>query len=154
MCARRAKRPHPCDQLVEGERLRHVVVGTEREARNEIVDLAVCGEHEDPRLRQLAVHRSAYLVAVRLRKVPVEDYDVIVECARLGERASPVERHVHGCALAAQPAGDGLGDPRLVLGNQHAHEPKSRPVLMRDLNAVVADAGQQDRHVCPGHLLE
>ena len=69
----------------------------------------------------LGVERPAHVVAVQRREVPVEHDDVVGMHARVEERLRPVERDVDRRALAAQAAGDRVGDARLVLGDQDPH---------------------------------
>jgi len=55
------------------------------------------------------------------REVAVEHHDVVGDDPRLEERLRAVGRDVDGHALAPQAARDRGRDPRLVLGDQHAH---------------------------------
>src|SRR3712207_7079184 len=58
---------------------------------------------------------------IYLGQVTVEQHDVVRRDPRLVEGLGAVVRDVDGDPLAAQPAGDRVGDPRLVLGQQNAH---------------------------------
>ena len=71
----------------------------------------------------------ADLVAVHSRQVAVEHDDVVGEHARLVERVVSRLGHVHRDALTPQAAGDGVGDARLVLGDQYPHG-QSRPAFL------------------------
>src|SRR5918999_351758 len=109
------------DELVEGERLGHVVVGAEREAVHEVLRAGGSGEHQHPGVVVLVAERAAHLVAVHDREVAVEHHDVVAVQARLVESGGAVVGDVDGHALAAQPARDGVRDPAFVLGDEHPH---------------------------------
>jgi hypothetical protein len=54
-------------------------------------------------------------------QVAVEQDDVVGHDPRLVEGGGAVVGDVHRHALAAQPAGEGGGDPLLVFGDEDAH---------------------------------
>ena len=79
------------------------VVGAEREAVHQVLHLAVGGEHQDARLRLLAMDGLADRVAVQLGQVAVEHEHVVVARARLGERARPLDVLRDKNAQSAEP---------------------------------------------------
>jgi hypothetical protein len=109
------------DELGPVEGLGQVVVGTEREAVDEVVGRVGGGEHQDLRLALVRRQQAADLVAVQLGQVAVEHDHVVVDHARLHERARAVVGDVDGHALAPQPAGDRPREALLVLRNQDPH---------------------------------
>ena len=75
------------DELGPVERLGQVVVGAEREPVDEVVDAVGGGEHQDLGLALVGRQAAADLVAVQLGQVAVEHDDVVVDDARLEQRA-------------------------------------------------------------------
>jgi hypothetical protein len=121
------------DQLGEGERLGHVVVGAEREPVDQVVDAGGGGQHKHAAVGLLPAQRATDVVAVHHRQVAVEHHHVVGVQARLVERAGAVVGNVDRHALAPQPARDRIGDPSLVFGHQHAHpvQGSERPAPFR-----------------------
>ena len=115
------QRAHARHELGERERLRHVVVGAERQAVDEVVDSRGCREHQEAAVGLFRAQRPADVVAVHGGQVAVEHDDVIGRQTRLVERAGAVVRDVDGHALTPKPAGDRVCDPAFVLGQEHAH---------------------------------
>ena len=109
------ERPHPRDELGEGERLGQVVVGSEAEAVDAVFDRAGGGEHQDAPVASLGDERAADPIAVHAWQVPVEHEHVVVGERQVRERVVPVERDVDGHALAAQPCGDRVGKLGVIL---------------------------------------
>ena len=127
------ERPQPRHELGEGKGLGHVVVGAEREAVDEIVGPRRGGEHQHSAVGLLVAQRAADLVAVQLGQVAVEHDHVVGVQPRLVQGGGAVVGHVDRHALAAQSAGQGVGDPAFVLGKQHAHriQGSERPPTLR-----------------------
>ena len=123
---RRPERPHPRDQLDEGERLGQVVVGAEREARDLVLDRAARGQHDHPGEHALVGELAADLVAGHARQVAVEHDDVVARQRRLAVAVVAVERDVDRHALAAEAACDRLGQLGFVLDYQYPHSQSPR----------------------------
>ena len=109
------------DQLGEPKRLGQVVVGSERQAVDHVVEAAGRGQHQDLDLGALEHERATDVVAVQLGQVAVQHDHVVGVHPRFEERVGAVAGDVHGQTLAAQPAGDGVGYAPFVLGDEHAH---------------------------------
>ena len=116
---------HAGDELGEAERLGQVVVGAEGQPLDEVVGRAAAVSMRIRVSGCSATQRAAHVVAVHLGQVAVQHDDVVGVDARAVERLGAVGRDVDGGAVAAQALGDGGGDARLVLGEQHAHMTKA-----------------------------
>jgi len=128
------QRPHPGQQLGEGERLHEVVVGAVVEPRHAVVEAVPCGQHQHARLHleRLGPQLPAHLAPVRTGHGDVEADQVVGVDERLGEGLVAVVGHVDRVAVAPQPSGDGLGQLLLVVDDQHSHaarryRPPARP---------------------------
>ena len=121
-CGPATERPHPSDELIEIERLRQVVVGAQAEPVDAVSHGARRGQHQEPALTPVGYEGLADLVPVQARKVTVEDNDVIAVDGGVRHRIAPVQDDVDRHALAPQARGDGLGQPFVVLHNEHSHE--------------------------------
>ena len=73
-----------CEQLLQIERLRHVVVGAKLQAANAIVFLAARREHDDRRASSVT-QQSAQLEAVLSRQHHVQHDQIRRELPRLGD---------------------------------------------------------------------
>ena len=76
----------PCEQLLEGERLGEVVVGSRVEADDAIVHGVACRQHQHRRPDLLPAQAAADLEAVRPRQHHVEDDRVVRDGARHPQR--------------------------------------------------------------------
>jgi hypothetical protein len=81
------------------------------------------GQHQHAGVVALLGQSPADLVAVHRRKVAVEDDHVVAGQVHLAQRIGAVARDVDRHALAAQTARDRGRKLRLVLNDQHAHQP-------------------------------
>jgi hypothetical protein len=112
--------------LGERERLGEIVVGAEGKPVDHVVERARRGEHQHPRLGRLLGQRGAHLVAVQLRQVAIEHDDVVLVHARLVQRLGAVVGDIHRHGLAAQAAGDRVGEAGFVFGDQYTHGTSGR----------------------------
>jgi hypothetical protein len=126
--ARLAAPQHRADarqQLVEVERLGHVVVGTKVERAHLVDDLVAGGEHDD---RHLAVQpqAAADLEAVRPRHGDVEQHHVGPVVARGRQRRVAVGNRAHLEALVGQTPLEQPDDLRIVVDQQQpsCHTPQ------------------------------
>ncbi len=91
------------DQLTEGEGLAEVVVGTQPEPGHAILDASGGGQHEHPRRRGKLEELAADLVAVHAGQVTVEDDDLVIVDACLGESGFAIVGLVDREPFATQP---------------------------------------------------
>ena len=108
-------------QLIEGERLGHVVDGTGVEACDAVVDLAARGQHDHAQLRIGGPQRLEHLDPVAAREHAVEDHQR--EVLRKGEleRALTGGGNGDGVTLGAEAVLDEVGNRRLVFGDEDSH---------------------------------
>ena len=78
-------------------------------------------EHEDAGERLPGHQFPADVVAVDLGEVAVEHHHVVAVDGGLGQGRPPVQDNVHGHALAAQSARDGVGQPLFVFDQEDPH---------------------------------
>jgi hypothetical protein len=109
------------EQLVEGEGLRQVVVGSRIEPAHAILDRVTRGQHQDRRPDPVLAEPAADVEAVDARQHHVEDDRVVVDGLRHPESGFPAVRHVGRVPLLAQPAAEQLAELLLVLDHEHAH---------------------------------
>lgn len=105
---------HPRDQLIEEERLGHVVDGAQREAAHALGDVGAGGEHDDRRVRA-AVQRLEQLEPGHHGQHQIEHHEV--GWPRRDRRAG-LRAVAHQLDLepgAAEAAHQLRGDPRIVL---------------------------------------
>jgi len=119
--ARLVSRPQAREQLVEGERLREVVVGPGVETGHAILDSLASGQHQHRRPDVLGAKSPADLEAVEPGQHHVEDDHV--EARRLGhpDRFLTVPGDIGCMPFLAQAARQQLGKLALVLDDQHPH---------------------------------
>src|SRR5690606_38943119 len=72
-----AERPHPGDELGEGERFGQVVVGAQGQTLDPVVDAGRGGEHEHPHDVAGGDQFPDQLVTVHTGQVAVEDHHVV-----------------------------------------------------------------------------
>ena len=114
------------EQLLEAERLRHVVVGAPLEPVHGVVDLVTSGEHHDLDPGSASAELAEHLVAVDPRQADVEDHHVEGVGAELRERLLPRRRDDGREAVRTQALVEERGDTLLVLDDQHvAHADSS-----------------------------
>ena len=121
---RRPKRSHARHQLGELERLAQIVVGAQLEPLHAIAEGRRRGQHKHPRGCVVIHQLAADLVAVHARQVAVEHDHVIRVDGHVHQRVRAVQRDIDRHALAAKSLGDRLGQPGLVLHDQHSHRTK------------------------------
>jgi hypothetical protein len=110
------------EKLLEGERLREVVVGAGVEAADAVVDAVERGEEEDGRVETLAAERLAELDAVYAREKDVEDDDIVRSVAGHGEAIFAVVREVDRVAFLFEHAADYLGEAAFVFDEEEIHK--------------------------------
>jgi hypothetical protein len=116
-----AQGPDPGDQLGEGEWLGQVVIGAEVQPRHPLGQVPGGRQHEDPDRGAARGQRPAYLIPGHDRQVAVQDDHVVMVNGQALLRGSPVEDHVDGHGLAAQPVRDGAGQLPRILHHQNPH---------------------------------
>ena len=136
------QRVHPGDQLAHAERLRHVVVGADREPDEEVGLAVAGGEHQDR-----APARSRWM---RLQtSMPSRPGSMRSSTTRSGwmrsqsvDAARAVGRDLDRVALAAQAGGDGFGDRPLVLDHDdRPDQPVSRSRCKRGHTTRIRTGG-------------
>ncbi len=117
---------YPSDKLVEIERLRQVVVGAEAKPVDAVSYGARRGQHQYPALTPARHQDFADLVTVQPGKVAVEHDDVVAVHGGVRDGIAAIEHDVDRHALAPQAGGDRLGQPFVVLHDEHSHDPVPR----------------------------
>ena len=108
------------DDLLEAERLGHVVVATGGQAGDPVLDRVLGGEEQHGDVRVGGADAAEHVDAGQVGEHDVEHDDVGVE--RLGGADGGVagQRVVHLPALVAQGGGQQLGEGRLVVDHERA----------------------------------
>src|SRR5215211_178631 len=114
-------RPDPREQLIEGERLRDVVTGTEIEATQFRLEVGPCRDDHDRELGSLVVQLPQDGQPVQARQQQVEHDEVVPVAARAGKAGAAVARPVNDEPLRLQTARKEGEDSRLVLDDQDPH---------------------------------
>lgn len=118
-------------QLVEAERLGHVVRGAVVEARHRAGRGVARRQHDDREVVALGSQPAQHREAVDAGQADVERQQVEGLAARELGRLQAVADRARRVALGAQPLVDERGDARLVLGDEdarHPSVPSSAPV--------------------------
>ena len=118
-------RADPDGQLAQAERLREVVVGADREARDLVGLLGLRRQHQD-RGPPVPLDPLADLQTVHAREHEVEHDEIGLMFEVRFDRLRAVERDDDPVALALESGAHRLRDRRLVVDDQHgllAHRP-------------------------------
>ena len=144
-------RAHASEQLVDGERLGHVVGRAGVQGLDLVVDAVQRGEHDHRERRLDRPDAAQHLDALAPGQQPVEDHEVDVGAHRLALALQAVGADVDLMALGAQRLLQELGDARLVLDQQDAH----RPIVGRRLtdHGRSPYRGARRRSASAGHAL-
>ena len=125
------------EQLLEGDRLCEVVVGTDVEQRHTIGDVVPSGDNDDGRPAIAVAQRSAHLDSVHVAEPEVEQDRVVLVLGGEPDRLRPAGRPVDGVPLLLEAARDQGGQLRLVLDHQHSHGTRpSRRARGHDVSSV------------------
>ena len=116
------------DELARRERLRHVVVRAQLEARDAVDLLVARGEHHD-RQPRAGADRAAHVEAVGVGQLQIEDREPDVVPLELGEPLGAARRPDDAKAVALEVRADDRGDVLLVL--DHEDRPAARHVRHR-----------------------
>src|SRR5438132_5367620 len=92
------ERPHPRPQFRQLERLRQVVIGTDLEAAQAILQSAARGQHQDRGRVPAPPERFAHLPAVHARQHQVQDDDGVLPLAGQRQRLAAVLGTIDGVA--------------------------------------------------------
>ncbi len=109
-----------CQQLLETERLRHVVVRAEVQPADAVGRRVACGEEDHGHVDPVAAHALQDLEAVELGHRDVEDDEIGCRRCELGHGVSAVRRGLDLEADESEPDRDEVGDVLLVVDNQDA----------------------------------
>lgn len=119
--------PYPGDELLEGEGLRHIVVGSGVEGGDLARKLVAGGEHEDREAGLLATDPFKHLVSVEAGEHDVEEDDVHILVERETEPVVAVVR-AHGLvSVRCEAALEHARNARLVLHDKNPHKITSAP---------------------------
>jgi hypothetical protein len=116
-----AQGPDPGHQLGEVERLGQVVIRAQAQTLDPVGDGGGRGQHQHPARAPACGQVRADLVPVYPGQVPVQHDHVIAGQGHMIQRVLPVEGHIDGHALVAQPARHRLGEPPVIFHHQHSH---------------------------------
>src|SRR5262249_26167714 len=108
-------------QFVLVERLGHVVVGTEAQAADLVLDAGKPGEDQDRRLHLGDAQRAEHLEAGHVRKIQIEQDDVVVVEFTEIDALFPQIGGVDVEALGLHHQLDRLSGGAVVLNQQYAH---------------------------------
>ena len=124
-------RAHAGHQLLEAERLDHVVVGPDREAAHAVVGVAPGGqEHDRHAGRRGAGEAPVQLEAVHVGEHHVQQHEVGPHRRRGRQRLAPAGRRRGLEALVAQRGAQQLRDALLVIDHQDAGIGRRRRSLL------------------------
>ena len=112
------QRAHASNELTRGERLDEVVVGTELEADDAILDLALCGEHDDRHIGGIA-NGAANALAGKLGEHEVENDQVELMLLELLDSGLAVANAHDPIALALEVSGHRVANGLLVFNQQN-----------------------------------
>src|SRR5262249_34865381 len=119
------QRPDAGEQLVEVERLDHVVVRAGVEPGDAVLDRVARGQHQDRYVGGAGAQPTADLDAVEPGQHHVEHDQVGQPIARRGERVRSVLGGLDLVALEAEPPSEHRQDPRVVVDDEQAR-PRGR----------------------------
>ena len=128
--------PNAGHQLLEMEGFGNVVVGTEIETPNAILDLASSRKH-DHRDSALGSNASEEVEPIPIGQPDIEDGDIRVKCADSSHPGGGRRYRRDVEAFLAQPELDEFDDPGLVFDEQH---PTGRPDSCRTPERVRLDS--------------
>src|SRR5690606_35737059 len=111
--------PDPGEQLLEPERLGHVVVGAALQAGDGVVDRGARGEDDHGQCRAALPEPAQHGEAVDVGQPDVEHEELEVPAQRQDQRLLAGRHRGGGVPGGTQPLGDERGDPRLVLGDEN-----------------------------------
>ena len=114
-------RAHAREQLLEGERLGHVVVGAAVEPLDLLLDRAARGQHDHRQLGLARADRVEHLQAVLAGQHHVEQDQPVVARQRFELAALTVVGDGHGVAVGLQALLDEARQRALVFDDQDAH---------------------------------
>ena len=107
-------------ELLDRERLRHVVVGPELEPEHLVALVALRRQDDDRDAGVVLAHRLAHLEAVELGQHQVEEHEIGLLVEGLLDRLLAVLRDVDGVALEAEASLEAEPDRGVVLDDQDA----------------------------------
>src|SRR5204862_1471743 len=122
-CAQRRapqQRAHTLEELEHPEWLRDVLVRVEPEAAHLVRFLATRREDDHRHVVAVLADRGEHAVAIEPREHEIEDHEVRLPRARVGEPALAVLSDAHVVTLVAQIVGEPLGERRVVLDDEDA----------------------------------
>ena len=127
-------------ELLDAERLGHVVVAAQGEAAHLVLGRVARREKEHREARAAVAQAARHFEAVDARHHDVEDDQVRGERLHGVERLAAAVRHLHREVLVAQRHGDEIGDALLVVDDQdagrrlgcgdHVGTPRARPLAL------------------------
>ncbi|MDT4835843.1 hypothetical protein D3C84_638020 [compost metagenome] len=120
----------PGFQLLELERLDHVVVGAGGQAFDLVLPVPPCGEHQDGKALALCAQLPDQVEAAHARQAQVDDGQVVVVFGDLVQGFLGIGHGIHHVAVLAQTGEEMVAQQRLVFHNQQFH-PTFLPVMTR-----------------------
>src|SRR3954452_12944471 len=113
-------RPDPGDELLEGERLRDVVVTAHREPADLVLGRVAGGEEDDREAGALGAEAARHLEALHVGEHDVKDHEVGPERGHRLQGGGAVPGGLHLEALIAEGHRDDVGDVRFVVDDEDA----------------------------------
>ena len=114
-------RADPGGELVEGERLGHIVGRPRIEAANAILDLPARGEQDHGEAWKRAANRREDLESVATRKHQVEQHEIKIAAQREDLALLAIGGPGNGVAVRLESTSKEIGDPCLILNEQDPH---------------------------------
>ena len=115
------ERAHACEQLVERERLRDVVVGARVEPGDTVVHLVARGQHQHGHAVPAAPHAAGDLEPVQSRHQDVEDHHIRLAVHDPREPVGPVDGEIDLVALELQRPPEGVAHGAFVVDHEDPH---------------------------------
>jgi hypothetical protein len=120
------ERADPCHDLLQRERLGHVVVAPGRQPGHPVLHGVLGREEQDGQLLELRPQAAQHLETVHAGEHDVEDHHVRGVLASGAQCRETVVGARHLPALVAQRGGEQLGEDLLVVDDEDAHGRRSR----------------------------
>ena len=110
------------EELVEGEGLAHIVIGSAREPGHCVFDGFAGSEDDDGQIVAFCADHPQHTEAVEAGQPQVEDDEIEAAAADEFDGQMPVTSHLGGEALGSEALGDERRDPVFVLNNENARQ--------------------------------
>lgn len=116
------QRTHPCEQLGKGKRFDQIIVGTEFEPLDAILDVIAGSEKQHRHFAPGAAQTGKNLPSVKFRQHHVENREVVFSGFAQMQAVQAVAGKIHDKTGFGQPLFEVVAGFRLVLHDQYFHD--------------------------------